>query len=190
MSNRLKLISSPSEDAKIFKGDIFIVPNKASIPGKFKGNYQDINNRFDIYDEKELEKEIEFYGKETIDYCLDKNLPTYKAMAVRDTLISYGKEYLEENQVEVWATGGENGENWGDHGMAKDELRNFQFGTRASGHFPSFFPESFFKNKKEGDTIFLQIEDTNIVFELKLNQNDYRYSRFGNFENVLEFVTA
>ena len=190
MSNKLKLIQEINENQKVYRGDIFIVPNKASIPIEVKGDFKDINNRFSFYTQEKLDEEIEFFGKETINICLENNLPTYKAFGVRDCIDSYGKEFLKDHQIECWVTGGENGKNWNDHGLQKEELLNLQFGNKGKSLFPSYFPESFFKDKKEDDHILLQVEDTDIVFDLKLNQKDYRYREYGNFENALKCVTA
>ena len=149
MSNKLKLIQKIENNSKVYTGDIFIVPNKASIPVNLKKDYKDVNNRFNEYDQEKLDENIKFYGKDTIDICLANNLPCYKAFAIKDVINSYGKSFLGEHQIECWVTGGENGENWGDHGLHKEELRTLQFGSKIKSLFPSYFPESFFKDKKE-----------------------------------------
>ena len=46
----------------------------------------------------------------------------------------------------------------------------------------SFFPESLFKGKKEGDVIKIG------KYDVTLQQTGFRYQSFGRFENVLEKV--
>ena len=55
----------------------------------------------------------------------------------------------------------------------------------------SNIPEELFQGKKEGDHISLKFTDEDIPFEmdLRLCQKEYRYCRFGTFEEVLEAVT-
>lgn len=61
-------------------------------------------------------------------------------------------------------------------------------------------PESFFRGKTEGETINIKIPawaytrssdkrmDIILDMTLTLNQHDYRYSNFGNFEDVVKYV--
>ena len=55
----------------------------------------------------------------------------------------------------------------------------------------SYIPEELFQGKKEGDHVTVKFTDNDIPFEidLRLSQKEYRYARFGTFEEVLEVVT-
>lgn len=55
----------------------------------------------------------------------------------------------------------------------------------------SAIPEELLRGKKEGEHVSVKFTDNDIPFEidLRLCQLEYRYSRFGTFEEVLEVVT-
>lgn len=68
----------------------------------------------------------------------------------------------------------------------------------------SVLPAKLFHDKKEGDTVVINIpwhpsfiyrrskenaEPLSLVMNVKLNQKSYRYRNFGNFEEVLQYVT-
>ena len=55
----------------------------------------------------------------------------------------------------------------------------------------SYIPEELFQGKKEGEHVTVKFTDNDIPFEidLRLSQKEYRYARFGTFEEVLEVVT-
>lgn len=75
------------------------------------------------------------------------------------------------------------GSNWNDHyEMVMPENRE---DPEAEGEcFPKYLPVSLFKDKKEGDSITIQTKWGRV--ELTLNQLNYRYRRFGRFEDVLK----
>ena len=79
----------------------------------------------------------------------------------------------EDTYVQVWV-GDEEVDNWTSN---SDKL-----GQR----FPSWLPLSILKDVKEGDTI--KLKWNNETIELIANQLDYRYKRFGKFEDVLKSI--
>lgn len=115
------------------------------------------------------------------------------------------KDYL----IECWYHSKEyNCDNMPDHNIhciGEDGCRN-----RISFPYRRYLPSNIFENHKEGDVINiklpailekfthyedndpedLQEEEIDIITDIKLelNQLDYRYGRFGPFENVLEKV--
>ena len=62
-----------------------------------------------------------------------------------------------------------------------------KYGNRADS-LPRLMPARLFKGKKEGDRVILFDSNTVVVFG-KLLQQENRYKRFGNFEDVFNFVT-
>ena len=187
MSNKLVKIENLPENSKVFNGDVFIVPNPANNPSIVAKGFEHCDTYKDKTDEK-INEDKELHGKDVVDYCIKNDLPTYKAFAVSYVLRVFGEKYLNENQIQIWVTGGGLGDNWCDHGMNSDEVKKLQFGNRIKSLFPDFIPYSIFEGKKEGDHVYLQVEGTNIVFDLTCNQSDYRYRNHGKFENVLERV--
>lgn len=83
----------------------------------------------------------------------------------------------DEIYIEIWAFSPDNNKsNWTCHSEMPGQE-----------NFPNYLPAKLFKGKKEGDTIeFLSKWGT---IRLKLTQQGYRYQQFGNFEDVLEYVT-
>jgi len=102
----------------------------------------------------------------------------------------------EQYMVQMWYVGEElNSDNLVDHGF-----RIIENGTRYSFTMNGFdyLPYYFLKDKKEGDIIkvtfpiklYTDDESENaanwtLEATIKLNQTDYRYRRFGKFEDVL-----
>ena len=78
----------------------------------------------------------------------------------------------DERMVQMWVTNDEC-ENWDCH---KNPFCHY-------GAFPSRFPASLFKGKKEGDVVDIVIGGA--TFHMKLAQTAYRYRSHGNFETVL-----
>ena len=185
MSNKLVKIENLPENSKVFEGDVFIVPNSAINPSIVEKGFEHCCGLF--YDTN-IDEAKEIYGEDVVNYCIDNRLPVFKAFAIMCVLTTYGEKYLNENQIQIWVTGGGLGDNWCDHGMNSDEVKKLQFGKYKDGLFPPFIPYSFFKDKKEGDHVYLQVEGTDIIFDLTCNQSDYRYRNYGKFENVLERV--
>ncbi len=84
--------------------------------------------------------------------------------------------------VQVWCvTPGSDDSNWQCHyEMIKpDEDPEEVIGE----NFPLYLPCSLFKGHKEGDKVYFQTRWG--LVELTLNQKDYRYRRYGKFEDVL-----
>lgn len=107
-----------------------------------------------------------------------------------------GFDAANDKLVQLWFVG-MGSENLVDHAtMAEDENGN-QYVLCAD---IERLPETLFRGHKEGDVIEVPLpatckgEDGNIEVvlnaKIKLNQRDYRYRRFGNFEEVLAQVTA
>jgi hypothetical protein len=110
--------------------------------------------------------------------------------------------------IDVWMV---SNSTTGDTNLESDNLRDHGFevdGKRACIG-SAYFPKRLIESKKEGDVIEINLpitypeyqrdentgklincsEDDVIAISLKLNQKDYRYRRFGNFEEVLEKVS-
>lgn len=188
MSKLVKITKEQIQNKEIFKGDIFVVPNPANKPTEVSDSWKDCD-LFDPTDEKKFADDVEFYGKDVVDFCIENKLPSIKAWGVAYTFNVFGKEHVNDSLIEVWTTGGILGENWGDHGMNNDKLKKFNFGFHVhSGYFANHMPASFFQGLKEGDHLYLQIEGEDIVFDLTLNQNKYRYRYCGDFEMAVQMV--
>lgn len=108
-------------------------------------------------------------------------------------------------QVQLWFTSSDlHTENVCRHGarVADENIRDVLL---APTHM-EFLPVSLFKGRKEGEVMYLRypcrftygelnVDEDDLVIEpvelrihLKLNQTEYRYRNFGNFENALERV--
>lgn len=117
-----------------------------------------------------------------------------------DNSMLYNSE--KDHLVQLWLHSKDlNTENLVDHGGSVED----ENGTKYRINLPSkfgFLPESFFDGKVEGDSIHIKTPATahvpgeskeiDIVLDmnLTLKQQGYRYSRFGNFEEVLKEVCA
>ena len=150
-------------------------------------------------------------AKADLDYTMGQNLATKAAEIAAENGFSYDESV--DKFVQMWWTDGKS-DNMQDHGFSI-EIGNeeYLFGYERG---ISYVPINFFKDHKEGEILPLTIslkpvakvnkdigrregytsfeEDTNpaptfqITFNLKLNQLDYRYRRFGRFEDVLKYV--
>lgn len=107
-----------------------------------------------------------------------------------------GFDATSDKLVQLWFVG-MGSENLVDHAtMAEDENGN-EYVLCAD---IERLPEAVFRGHKEGDVIEVPLPATckgksgniEVVInaKIKLNQRDYRYRRFGNFEEVLAQVTA
>lgn len=124
----------------------------------------------------------------------------------REKMMARGKEIAElsgkefdaatDKLVQLWFVG-MGSENLVDHGaMVEDEAGNKYVLTARIEHLPV----SLFAGHKEGETIELRLpatcrrqgESIDVILNVnvKLNQHDYRYRRFGAFEDVLQSVVA
>lgn len=107
-------------------------------------------------------------------------------------LLSMNNLDVDEDAVffEVWAVDRKvlKSDNLGDHGFVYDD-NNFSMQVR-------YLPAEIFKNSKEGDTVEMTIpiritEDKTICMKanFRLAQTEYRYARFGHFEDAFNKVT-
>lgn len=120
-----------------------------------------------------------------------------------------GFEYNEATDkfVQMWWTNSDISDNFQDHGFnVHHEGKIYRFGHDI---ILDYIPETFFRDHKEGDILPITIRlkpnwyttendkrniqeddlpEFNVTFNLKLNQLDYRYRRFGTFEEVLKAV--
>lgn len=146
-----------------FNADVFIVPNS---PIKAKEKYHD---------------ETDFFKK----------------VNERNNLV-FDED---EDYIQCWLVSNElNTENFSDHGgLAMDENGDeiIIYGLKTQ-----YIPSKLFKDKKEGDEIIFISDGVykeqrtpynqksegkiELRINLKLNQSDYRYARFGTFEEVLK----
>ena len=100
----------------------------------------------------------------------------------------------EDNMIQVWITS-ENCDNWNDRfgGFQVNVLgQNKEYWSRINetkedrllGYFPRLYPSQIFEGKHEGDKVMLHCPEYNVDIELTCNQLDYRYGKFGRFEEV------
>lgn len=76
----------------------------------------------------------------------------------------------DETYIQVWV-GNEENDNWTCDG---------------ENHFPSYLPLSILKDVKEGETINLKWNGEDV--RLRASQLEYRYRKFGKFEDVLKSI--
>jgi hypothetical protein len=131
-----------------------------------------------------------------------KHLETAKINGISE------KEAVEEKYVELWFSSDElHSENIGDHGCSFDEDGRRYY----IRYIRTLIPVSLLKGHKEGEIIPIKLagscemsrdinkdvhdkeyknEDLDVELQLnvKLNQLDYRYRRFGTFEQCLQYV--
>ena len=126
------------------------------------------------------------------DFLLD----SYKGKA-QELLLANGIQNDDEKLVQIWFfTPGNDDSNWVDHTI--DGFDELKYWKPAIGYLPA----SLFADKDDGDvvTVNLPIEKydhdknitmhTTIKVQLKLDQLNARYRRFGSFAEVLKRVTA
>ncbi len=117
----------------------------------------------------------------------------YRAYTANYSNIIVDTRFEDLTWIELWFCSRNNNDqsNWVDHGI--DELQNE--GWRVSCRY---LPKILFEGHKEGDCVTVNlpidrptedgIEISSVKVELCLKQKAYRYSRFGNFEEVLKRV--
>ena len=101
----------------------------------------------------------------------------------------------EDIMLQVWITS-EECANWNDHQGGFQNVLGLPTTTkwedsregRLLGYFPSYYPASIFAGKKEGDEVTLDCPEYGVQIVLTCRQRNYRYSRFGNFEEVFRKV--
>lgn len=106
-----------------------------------------------------------------------------------------GVEFNEDDRlIEMWFHSKElNTDNLIDHGGFLEDSDGNVRHIYVQG---VYMPESIIKDCKEGDVITYKMrgfisdprEELILELELTLQQKEYRYSRFGNIEEVLEFL--
>ena len=128
-------------------------------------------------------------------------LDSLRPDSVRNTIIRRTQRLIglklsgSEIMAEVWITSPEC-DNWSSTygGFQKHlgiELKDWNERDEDSylvGYFPKLFPSQILEDKKEGDTIILRCPEYGVNIELTCRQKNYRYARFGNFEDVLKLV--
>lgn len=104
----------------------------------------------------------------------------------------YNMEVTDETLlVEIWVTD-DNSENWSCHGVPEScqSIAEWLPGARSplGLQWPSYIPYDLVKDLKEGETLDVNFPNGYIV-KLTANQKSYRYKRYGNFEEVVNYVT-
>ena len=156
----------------VINGDIFIIPNRAC---KIDDYYEDFREKF---------------LKEAIEICEINGF-------------EFNKD--EDHIIETWYLSNELGcDNIPDHDLyIVYDNKEYQIISTCGRQIP----ENFFRGHKEGDVVSVKLPciireshlphhkgnvdgdiETVVEFRLKLNQGDYRYRRFGEFEDVLRKV--
>lgn len=102
------------------------------------------------------------------------------------------KVNYEEKVVQLWMCS-EKCDNWGDQfgGFQSElgvELEDHTRENRLLGYFPKYVPAKLLENKKEGDVVEFDCPEYNVKIKLTCKQLDYRYRRFGKFEEVFQYV--
>ena len=149
------------ENKSVVKGDVFIIPNIAE-------KFEDFNSPEWVKEKLNRLVGIEPQGN--------------------------------DKMVEVWITS-PMVDNWQcefagfqrEIGLIKDEAEEDLWEKRGRearvlGYFPQYIPASVFAGKKEGDEINIHCPEYSVDIVLSCRQKDYRYSSFGNFEDVLKNV--
>ena len=99
-----------------------------------------------------------------------------------------------EKWIQVWISGdiNEENDNFSAHGYSghyrKDLDVDWVKKPTAEASAPHRLPLSFLKNAKEGEVRALEAWNGAKVL-LKFEQRGHRYERFGNFEDVVRYVT-
>ena len=89
----------------------------------------------------------------------------------------------DDEMVQVWVTS-EGIDNWQCH---RGWLEECQLKEEGGFHdlFPGYFPVRVLENLTEGDVLECIPQGGDVKIELTCRQKDYRYSRFGTFEECL-----
>lgn len=94
--------------------------------------------------------------------------------------------------VQIWATNQEFS-NWRDHGTPWEDILEYD-PIDQDYSFPGWVPDHLLEGKLEGDHIDSEFDlpGTNIRIKLTLTcqQLRFRYERFGNFQEVLKYVSV
>lgn len=148
---------------EILRADVFVIPN-GSFTVKNGGLFEDTRS--------------DLYRAYTANYSNLKDVST---------------NFEDLTWVELWfcSRNDNPNSNWVDHGI--DELRDQDWRVSCR-----YLPKVIFEGHKEGDCLTINLpinrptedgtEISTVKVELCLKQSSYRYSRFGNFEEVLAKV--
>ena len=157
-----KQVNQIPENAKVINGASFIIPNSA--------------------------------------YRLDqdgKGVTFIQPYFSEDRENEWGNSYNEKSHwVQMWTHNDKDSEsNWECHGVEnsadyglEDSLVKTMF---AGDHFPVYYPSEILMDKKEGDHLYLEVENKDkekVYFDITLKQKGYRYEHAGNFEETLARV--
>lgn len=106
------------------------------------------------------------------------DLPTYiKEDTLNEIKRTYGVEVQDHDVlISLWTVDPQDDDNSNleCHGLDRDRKKLFSH----------YAPQKIFQGKREGETV--QFTGELGTFEVKLNQSDYRYRRFGGFHEVLK----
>jgi hypothetical protein len=121
----------------------------------------------------------------------DYLLPSFQKRMVDLCKINELVENPKEKIVQIWLTN-DNSDNINDHGIKIDGKQYYV----TCGNIPY----TLIKNVKEGETVAVKFfgydnseeKPAKVVFEIQLTakQLDYRYRRFGSFEETLNMLVA
>ena len=203
MLNNIKLqkVNEIPAGAKTVDGiGIFIIPNPAYEVTAFKRNsymWETVNA---IIGKTKEEKMIE-YMKEDLKMSYDNNTLYSESTFVRKAIESFGSCKPKDTFVEIWAhLKSDKESNFSAHGLDDEVLETLGYVKEkykdkydVIPSFPNCMPKHWFDGLKEGDRIFLKSTNSSnedVYFIITLQQQGYRYARFGNFEEVVEKVTS
>jgi hypothetical protein len=172
------------------KGDVFIIPNKSVVMNVFIADIATpLEMILDIlkgYSE-DMSKFSNWDNDHSGEVTFKWNDFDFRDRFGKSINTQGGSLTLEFQLVQIWATDPksrkdekEYSDNWNCHGI--DFPKKFLMGW-----FPSYVPYTLLKDKKEGDTVKFTYDGVDI--ELTCCQTQYRYARFGKFEDALKCVT-
>lgn len=198
---KLQKVNEIPANAKTVDGiGIFVIPNPAHEVTSFKRNSY-MWETVDAINGKTKEEKMIEYMKEDLKMSYDNNTLYSESTFVRKTIESFGSCKPKDTFVEIWAhLKSIKGSNFSAHGLDDEVLNTLGYvKEKYEGKydvipsFPSWMPEHWFDGLKEGDQIFLKSTNSSnedVYFVITLQQQGYRYARFGNFEEVVEKVTS
>ena len=122
-------------------------------------------------------------GRKLDQFFIDQDDDTIERSAIKVARLGLDPKFTlkkGDKMVQLWMSGGTS-DNWQDHGIP-----NTIPGTDED-YLPTYWPARCFEGMKEGDSLTLTINGHEVTF--LANQLDYRYKRFGAFEEALAYVT-
>ena len=165
MSNKIRISKEQRADSV---GRIFIIPNKSATLDEFINGGEDIKNTYvDINPEEDKFVQVWLSEQPIVD---ENGMPE-----------NFGRELMNSGKESTFS------EN------ERPEIKDFQFNGLRKGVIFQYLPASYFKDKKEGDFIYIDILDNDgkeVIYQycFELKQAYSRYSAHGSFEEVLQKV--